>query len=330
MSKIVLITGITGQDGSYLAELLLKKDYEVHGLVRADFSEKDNLKSWRIKKILKNITFHKMSIESYDDLFKSIKKIKPVEVYHLAAQAKDGYSFDNEFYTFRINLNATHYILSSVRKINDKTKFFFAGSSEMFNDEENVPINEKTLFNPKSAYGIAKVASHYLIKNYRENFKMHAATGILFNHESPRRGKTFVTRKITRGVAQILAGKIDKISLGNLKAKRDWGYAKDYVKAMWLMLQQPEPDDYVVASGESHTVQEFLEEAFSLVGLDWEKHIEIDSKYFRPSEVDVTKGDATKARPVLGWHNETSFKKLVHLMLESDLEREGLQLANYV
>ena len=320
MSKIVLITGITGQDGSYLAELLLKKDYEVHGLVRADFSEKDNLKSWRIKKILKNITFHKMSIESYDDLFKLIKKIKPDEVYHLAAQAKDGYSFDNEFYTFRINLNATHYILSSVRKVNDKAKFFFAGSSEMFNDEENIPINEKTLFYPKSAYGIAKVASHYLIKNYRESFKMHATTGILFNHESPRRGFEFVSRKITHGVARIKKGLQKKIKLGNINSKRDWGHAKDYVDAMWLMLQKNKPEDYVIGTGKKHSVEDFAKKAFDHVGLNYKDYIVIDKNLFRPSEVDILLANYSKAKKELKWSPKITFEKLVSDMVENDLE----------
>ena len=320
MSKIVLITGITGQDGSYLAELLLKKDYEVHGLVRADFSEKDNLKSWRIKKILKNITFHKMSIESYDDLFKSIKKIKPDEVYHLAAQAKDGYSFDNEFYTFRINLNATHYILSSVRKINDKTKFFFAGSSEMFNDEENVPINEKTLFNPKSAYGIAKVASHYLIKNYRENFKMHAATGILFNHESPRKDIQFVGRKISNSVAKIKKGMQKRLELGNLESQRDWGHAKDYVEAMWLMSQQKNAEDFIIGSGTLHSVEEFANIAFSHVGLNYKDFIDLNKDLIRPVKSGCRIADSTKAKKILKWQPKFSFKDLVIDMVERDLE----------
>ena len=320
MSKIVLITGITGQDGSYLAELLLKKDYEVHGLVRADFSEKDNLKNWRIKKILKNITFHKMSIESYDDLFKLIKKIKPDEVYHLAAQAKDGYSFDNEFYTFRINLNATHYILSSVRKVNDKAKFFFAGSSEMFNDEENIPINEKTLFYPKSAYGIAKVASHYLIKNYRESFKMHATTGILFNHESPRKDIQFVGRKISSSVAKIKKGIQKRLELGNLKSQRDWGHAKDYVEAMWLMSQQKNAEDFIIGSGALHSVEEFANIAFSHVGLNYKDFIDLNKDLIRPVKSGCRIADSTKAKKILKWQPKFSFKDLVIDMVERDLE----------
>ncbi len=334
-NKTALITGITGQDGSYLADFLLEKGYEVHGVIRRTSTSNTS----RISHILQNVNegnlmffLHYGDLTDATSLDKTIGDILPDEIYHLGAQSHVRVSFDAPVYTVDTVAQSTLRILESVRKRREEKeiRFYQAGSSEMFGSAGESFQRETTVFRPRSPYACGKVFAHMLTVNYREAFGLHASNGILFNHESPRRGKTFVTRKITRGVAQILAGKIDKISLGNLKAKRDWGYAKDYVKAMWLMLQQPEPDDYVVASGESHTVQEFLEEAFSLVGLDWEKHIEIDSKYFRPSEVDVTKGDATKARQVLGWHNETSFKKLVHLMLESDLEREGLQLANYV
>ena len=320
MSKIALITGITGQDGSYLAELLLAKNYEVHGLVRPDFSKEDSLKNWRIKKIIKDIVLHKESIENYEGLTELIKKVQPEEVYHLAAQAKDGYSFDNEFYTFRINLNATHYILSAVRKINDKAIFFFAGSSEMFGDGKNVPINEKTLFDPKSAYGISKVTSHYLIKNYRETFKMHTSTGILFNHESPRKDIQFVGRKISHSVARIKKGLQKKLKLGNLKSQRDWGHAKDYVKAMWLMAQQKNAEDYIIGSGVLHTVEEFADKAFSYVGLNYKDFIELNENLIRSAESVNRVADSTKARRMLKWRPKFSFDELVGDMVESDLE----------
>ena len=320
MSKIALITGITGQDGSYLAELLLAKNYEVHGIVRPGFLKEDKLKNWRIKKIIKDIVLHKVSIENYEGLAELIKKVKPGEVYHLAAQAKDGYSFDNEFYTFRINLNATHYILSAVRKINNKTRFFFAGSSEMFGDGKNVPINEKTLFDPKSAYGISKVTSHYLIKNYRETFKMHASTGILFNHESPRKDIQFVGRKISHSVARIKKGLQKKLKLGNLKSQRDWGHAKDYVKAMWLMTQQKNAEDYIIGSGVLHTVEEFADKAFSHVGLNYKDYIDFDKNLVRSVESDNRVADPLKAQKILQWQAKFSFKDLVSDMVETDLE----------
>ena len=320
MSKIALITGITGQDGSYLAELLLAKNYEVHGIVRPGFLKEDKLKNWRIKKIIKDIVLHKVSIENYEGLAELIKKVKPGEVYHLAAQAKDGYSFDNEFYTFRINLNATHYILSAVRKINDKAIFFFAGSSEMFGDGKNIPINEKTLFDPKSAYGISKVTSHYLIKNYRETFKMHASTGILFNHESPRKDIQFVGRKISHSVARIKKGLQKKLKLGNLKSQRDWGHAKDYVKAMWLMTQQKNAEDYIIGSGVLHTVEEFADKAFSHVGLNYKDYIDFDKNLVRSVESDNRVADPLKAQKILQWQAKFSFKDLVSDMVETDLE----------
>tara|TARA_Y100000590_G_scaffold296962_1_gene334612 strand:- start:1790 stop:2770 length:981 start_codon:yes stop_codon:yes gene_type:complete len=320
MSKIALITGITGQDGSYLAELLLAKNYEVHGIVRPDFSKDDKLKNWRIKKIYRDIILHKESIENYEGLTLLIKKIMPNEVYHLAAQANDGYSFDNEFYTFRINLNATHYIVSAVRKINDKIKFFFAGSSEMFGDVKSIPINEKTLFNPKSAYGIAKVTSHHIIKNYRENFKMHASTGILFNHESPRKDIRFVGRKISYSVAKIKKGMQKRLELGTLKSKRDWGHAKDYVKAMWLMSQQKNAEDFIIGSGKLHTVEDFAEIAFDHVGLNYKDFIYLNKNFVRPVKPVSRVADITKAKKILKWKPKFSFKELVVDMVEADLK----------
>ena len=320
MSKIALITGITGQDGSYLAELLLAKNYKVHGIVRPNFSKEDKLKNWRIKKIYKDIILHKESLENYDALTKLIKKVKPEEIYHLAAQARDGHSFDNEFYTFRINLNTTHYILSAARKINERAKFLFAGSSEMFDVGEKLSINEKTPFDPKSAYGISKVSSHYLVKNYRENFKMHTSTSILFNHESPRKDIQFVGRKISYSVARIKKGLQKKLKLGNIKSKRDWGHAKDYVKAMWLMTQQKNAEDFIIGSGALHTVEEFAEKAFSHVGLNYKDFIDLNKNFIRSVEPLGRIADSTKAKKQLKWKPNYSFDELVCDMVESDLK----------
>ena len=320
MSKIALITGITGQDGSYLADLLLAKNYEVHGIVRPDFLKEDKVKNWRIRKIIKDIILHKESIENYDGLTKLIKKVKPDEIYHLAAQAKDGHSFDNEIYTFKINLNATQNILSAVRKINDKTKFLFAGSSEMFGDNKDGYINEKTIFDPKSAYGISKVASHYIIKNYREVFNMHSSTSILFNHESPRKDVQFVGRKISYSVARIKKGLQKKLKLRNLKSKRDWGHAKDYVEAMWLMEQQKNADDFVIGSGVLHTVEEFAKKAFSHVGLNYKDFINLNKNLIRSIEAPNRVADSKRAEKILKWKPKFSFDDLVNDMVEADLE----------
>ena len=257
MSKVAIITGITGQDGSYLAELLLKKKYKVHGLIRKDIKKNNSKYFWRIKNIYKKLKLHKLDIANYNQLKKIIKKIKPNEVYHLAAQAHDGHSFNDEFYTFEINLNFTHKILSIVKKVNKNAKFFFAGSSEMYSKNILKKIDEDTNFNPRSAYGIAKVASHFLVKSYRETFNFNASTGILFNHESPRKSEQFVLRKISKSVARIKLGLQKKIKLGNIKSKRDWGHAKDYVYAMWLMNQQAKPNDYVIGTGVLNSVEDF-------------------------------------------------------------------------
>jgi len=319
MSKIALITGITGQDGSYLAELLLKKDYEVHGIVRPNFSTEDKIKNWRIQKIIKDLHFHKHSIENAEGLKAIIKKINPLEVYHLAAQAYDGHSFDNELYTFNINLNAMHFVISSIREINNKAKIFFAGSSEMYGDGKNIPINEKTLFVPSSAYGIAKVAGYYLIKNYRLSHKMHTSTGILFNHESPRRDLQFVTRKISHAAASIKKGLFKNFELGNLNAKRDWGHAKDYVRAMWMMLQQEKADDYVIGTGELKSVEEFADKAFKYVGLNYKDYLSIDEKLKRKQDLGNRIADITKAKNNLKWKPEIDFDSLVEDMVESEL-----------
>ena len=321
MKKVALITGITGQDGSYLAELLLNKGYEVHGIVRRVALEDETHRLWRIRKILKDVNLHAGSLESYASLFNIILKIKPSEVYHLAAQSYVGYSFEDEFSTLNININGTHYLLSAVKEFADsKIKFYFAGSSEMFGKVKSVPQNENTVFNPRSSYGISKVTGYYLTKNYREAYNLHASNGILFNHESPRRGFEFVTRKISLAVAKIKSGSKEKLKLGNMKAKRDWGHAKDYVKAMWLMLQKEKPGDYVVGTGEEHSVEEFAKKAFSHVGLNYKDHIVIDQKLMRPAEVDTLLADNSKALKDLKWKPKISFDELVSSMVEHDLE----------
>jgi len=325
MKKVALITGITGQDGSYLAELLLSKGYEVHGIVRRVALEDETHRLWRIRKILKDINLHAGSLESYASLFNIILKIKPQEVYHLAAQSYVGYSFEDEFSTLNININGTHYLLSAVKEFADsKIKFYFAGSSEMFGKVKSIPQNEETVFNPRSSYGISKVTGYYLTKNYREAYKLHASNGILFNHESPRRGFEFVTRKISHAVARIKNGSKEKLKLGNMKAKRDWGHAKDFVEAMWLMLQRDTPGDYVVGTGEEHSVEEFAQKAFGHVGLNYKDHIVIDQKLIRPAEVDTLLADSSKAKKILKWEPKVSFDDLVIDMVESDLKNINL------
>ena len=324
MKKVALITGITGQDGSYLAELLLSKGYEVHGIVRRVALEDERHRLWRIRNIIKDINIHAGSLESYASLFNIIMKIKPTEVYHLAAQSYVGYSFEDEFSTLNININGTHYLLSAVKEFADrKIKFYFAGSSEMFGKVKSIPQNENTVFNPRSSYGISKVTGYYLTKNYREAYNLHASNGILFNHESPRRGFEFVTRKISHAVARIKKGSKEKLKLGNIYAKRDWGHAKDYVEAMWLMLQQDNPGDYVIGIGEEHSVEEFAQKAFSHVGLNYKDHLTIDQKLMRPAEVDRLLADPSKAKKELKWKPKISFDDLVKNMVESDLENVG-------
>jgi len=321
MSKVALITGITGQDGSYLAELLLKKGYKVHGIVRRVALEDENHRLWRIKKILNDITLHAGSLESYASLFKTVVKIKPDEVYHLAAQSYVGYSFEDEFSTLNININGTHYLLSALKELTDnKTKFYFAGSSEMFGKTKESPQNENTPFNPRSSYGISKVAGYHLTKNYREAYKIFTASGILFNHESPRRGYEFVTRKITHGVARIKKGLQKKIKLGNIKSKRDWGHAQDYVEAMWMMLQKNNPEDYVIGTGKKNSVEDFAKKAFEHVKLNYKDYIVIDKNLIRPTEVDTLLANYSKAEKELKWKPKTSFENLISNMVENDLE----------
>lgn len=320
MTKRALITGITGQDGSYLSELLLSKGYEVHGIVRRVALEDAEHRLSRISSIRSQVTLHAGSLESYASLHKILTQIRPDECYHLAAQSFVSYSFEDEFSTFGTNINGTHYLLSALKDCAPKCRFYFAGSSEMFGKVRETPQTEDTPFHPRSPYGISKVAGFDLTRNYREAYDMFAASGILFNHESPRRGFEFVTRKISHGVALIKAGLAKELRLGNLDAKRDWGFAGDYVEAMWLMLQQDKPDDYVVATGETYSVREFVEAAFSHVGLDWEKYVVTDPNFFRPAEVNLLLGDAAKAKRLLGWKPKVKFQELVEMMVDNDLK----------
>ncbi|MEW6162618.1 MAG: GDP-mannose 4,6-dehydratase [Nitrospirota bacterium] len=316
-----LITGITGQDGSYLAELLLSKEYEVHGIVRRVALEDPEHRLWRIRHVLDKLVLHPASMESYASIFSVVEKVKPDECYHLAAQSFVSYSFEDEFSTINTNINGTHFVLSAIKDRSPHCKFYFAASSEMFGLAKETPQNEKTPFHPRSSYGISKVAGFDLTRNYREAYNLYACNGILFNHESPRRGFEFVTRKISNGVAEIKLGLSKELRLGNLETKRDWGYAEDYVKAMWLMLQQDEPDDYVIATGETHSVKEFVELAFSYVGLDWQDYVIIDERLYRPAEVYELRGDYNKGKKKLVWEPTVSFEELVKMMVESDLKR---------
>ena len=320
MTKVALITGITGQDGSYLAELLLSKGYEIHGTVRRVALEDTTHRLWRIRKILNDITLHSASLESYASIFKIVQKVKPDEVYHLAAQSYVVYSFEDEFSTLNTNINGTHYILSAVKEFNKNLKFYFAGSSEMFGKVNQTPQTENTPFHPRSSYGISKVAGYHLTRNYREAYNLHASTGILFNHESQRRGFEFVTRKISYAVARIKKGLQKKVKLGNIKAKRDWGHSQDYVMAMWSMLQQKNPGDYVIGTGIEHSVEEFAKKAFEHVGLNYKDYVIVDDNLIRPAEVDTLLADYSKAKKILKWEPKISFDDLVTSMVESDLE----------
>ena len=318
--KTALITGITGQDGFYLTNLLLSKNYNVHGIVRRVALEDKSHRLWRIKNILNKVTLHSASLESYASLVKIIQKIQPDELYHLGAQSFVSYSFEDEFSTINTNINGTHYVLSAIKDFSPKTKFYFAGSSEMFGKVQQVPQNEKTRFYPRSAYGISKVAGFQLTRNYREAYNLFCSSGILFNHESPKRGFEFVTRKITHAVAMIKLKHQKKLILGNIKSKRDWGHAKDYVEAIWLMLQQDKADDFVISTGIEHSVEDFAKLAFSLVDLDYKKFVERDKKLLRPAEVNSLVGDSSYAKKVLGWKPKIKFEKLVKDMLDADLD----------
>jgi GDPmannose 4,6-dehydratase len=318
-TRKAFITGITGQDGSYLAELLLEKGYEVHGLVRRSSS----FNTWRIDHVRERLALHYGDLVDQNSLVRTLELVAPDEIYNLAAQSHVKVSFEMPEYTGNVTAMGVLRVLDAVRELGLTTRVYQAGSSEMFGLVQETPQSERTPFHPRSPYGAAKVFGHWIAVNYRESYGLHVSNGILFNHESPRRGENFVTRKITMGVAAIKRGQARELRLGNLDAKRDWGFAGDYVDAMWRMLQQERPDDYVVATGETHSVREFLEEAFSHVGLDWEKHVTIDPRYFRPAEVDVLQGDPRKALGALGWRPKVAFKDLVRLMVEADMAGQG-------
>ncbi len=322
--KTALITGITGQDGSYLLDLLLAKGYDVHGIVRRVALEDPEHRLSRIVAHRDRVHLHPASLESYASLYQVVTKVQPDECYHLAAQSFVSYSFDDEFSTLNTNLGGTHFMLSAVKNSVPDCRFYFAGSSEMFGKAEQIPQTECTPFHPRSTYGISKVAGFDLTRNYREAYGLHASSGILFNHESPRRGFEFVTRKITSGVARIVAGRQKELRLGNLDAKRDWGHARDYVEAMWLMLQQPEPDDYVIATGKTHSVREFAEAAFACVGLSYRDYVTNDPELFRPAEVNLLQGDASKAQARIGWKPSLNFQELVREMVEADCRALGI------
>ena len=321
--KKALITGLTGQDGSYLAEHLLSLGYEVHGLVRRVALEDPGRRFNRIEHLLDQITLHAASLESYPSIFHIFSRHQFDECYHLAAQSFVGESFADGFSTMNTNINGTHYMLAGLRELQPQCKFYFAGSSEMFGKVREVPQKETTPFHPRSPYGISKVAGFDLTRNYREAYGMFCVSGIFFNHESPRRGFEFVTRKITSAVAHIHQGLASELRVGNLEARRDWGHAKDYVRAMHLMVQRDEPEDLVVASGESHSVREFCELAFAEVGLDYRDYVIQDEKFYRPAEVEHLIGDSSKAREALGWEPQYTFQELVKEMVHRDLELAG-------
>ena len=319
--KRALITGITGQDGSYLAELLLEKGYEVHGIVRRVAIEDPEHRLWRILHFRDRLHLHAASLESLPSIYRVFQAVKPDECYHLAAQSFVAYSFEDEFSTLNANINGTHYVLAALRDCAPGCRLYFAASSEMFGKVAQVPQNEETPFHPRSAYGISKVAGFHLARNYREAYGIKACSGILYNHESPHRGFEFVTRKITSHAARIKLGLAKEVRLGNLDARRDWGHAREYVRAMWMMLQQDQPDDYVIATGEQHSVREFAELAFTRLGLDYLKHVVVDPQFLRPADVETLLGDASKARQKLGWTYQVAFKDLVEEMVDADLAR---------
>ncbi len=319
--KKALITGITGQDGSYLAEFLLEKGYEVHGIIRRVAIEDPEHRLWRILHLKDRVHLHAASLESLPSIYRVFNTVKPDECYHLAAQSFVAYSFEDEFSTLNTNINGTHYVLAALRDCAPDCRFYFAASSEMFGKVSQVPQNEATPFHPRSAYGISKVAGFDLTRNYREAYGLKACSGILYNHESPRRGFEFVTRKITSHAAKVKLGLIKEVQLGNLDARRDWGHAREYVQAMWLMLQQDQPEDYVIATGEQHSVREFADLAFARLGLDYRDHVVVDPQFFRPADVETLLGDAAQARRKLGWTYKVPFKSLVEEMVDADLAR---------
>lgn len=319
MTKRALITGITGQDGSYLAEHLLNAGYQVHGLVRRVALEEPEQRLGRIRHLANRVTLHPANLDSYPSIFQVISRHKFDECYHLAAQSFVAESFSDGFSTMNTNINGTHYVLAALKELSPECKFYFAGSSEMFGIVQEVPQTERTPFRPRSPYGISKVAGFHLTVNYREAYGMFCCNGILFNHEGPRRGFEFVTRKVSSSVAKIKLGLEKEVHLGNLDARRDWGHAADYVEAIHMMLQQPDPGDYVIATGETHSVRELCEVAFSHVGLDYEKYVKVDPIFYRPAEIDLLLGDASKATRVLGWRPRRLFVDLVREMVDADL-----------
>ena len=326
--KRALITGVTGQDGSYLAELLLSKGYEVHGIVRRVALEDPSRRLERISAFADRLHLHAASLESFPSIYHVLRRVQPDECYHLAAQSFVSYSFDDEFSTLNVNINGTHFVLAALKDVAPQCRFYFAGSSEMFGEVAETPQKETTPFHPRSAYGISKVAGFDLTRNYREAYGMHASSGMLFNHESPRRGFEFVTRKVTAGLARILSGQTSQLRLGNLGAKRDWGHARDYVEAMWLMLQQDQPDDYVIATGVTHSVEDFVKMAFGLVGLDPDQYLVNDPELYRPAEVNLLVGNPAKAQAALGWRAKCNFEELVSEMVIADCARLGVEIAS--
>jgi len=331
--KRALITGITGQDGSYLAELLLDKGYEVHGIIRRSSSFNTD----RIDHLYRDPHFkdtrlflHYGDLSDSTALNRTLRKVKPAEIYHLGAQSHVRVSFDTPEYTADVTGLGTIRLLDAILDTGIETRFYQASSSEMYGKVQEIPQKESTPFYPRSPYGCAKVFSYWTTVNYREAYGLHASNGILFNHESPRRGETFVTRKITRALGRILAGKQNELYLGNLDSKRDWGYAKDYVEAMWMMLQAPQGDDYVIATGETHSIKEFLDLAFGFVGRDWKENVKIDPQYYRPTEVDILIGDASKAEKQLGWKPRCTFKQLVEMMVIEDIKLAGLDPEKFI
>jgi GDPmannose 4,6-dehydratase len=317
MSKRALITGITGQDGSYLAELLLEQGYHVSGVIR----RLSTPNVWRLQNIIDRVDLIQADLLDQLSLIKAVERSNPDEFYNLAAMSFVPASWDQPMLTGEYNSQGVTRALEAVRRVNTKIKFYQASSSEMFGRVREVPQTELTPFYPRSPYGVSKVFGHYISVNYRESYELFVCSGILFNHESPRRGLEFVTRKVTDGAARIKLGLTDHLSLGNLEAHRDWGFAGDYVRAMWLMLQQPTPDDYVIATGVSHSVRELVEEAFSHLGLDWKKHVRTDQSLHRPAEVDHLIGDSSKARRQLGWEPKVNFRQLIRMMVDADLKR---------
>ena len=315
VNKKAIITGITGQDGSYLAELLIKKNYKVYGIIR---NNNDSKRFWRINHLQQNINFIKIDINNYNDISKVIKKIKPSEFYHLAAQSFINYKFDDEFFKLNPNINGTHYILSALKDFSPKTKFYFAASSEIFGNTKTLSQNERTPFNPRSAYGISKVTGYLLTKNYRDAYGLFTCSGILFNHESSRRGASFVTKKIIKGLIDIKEGRAKKIILGNINAKRDWGHAKDYVEAMWRMLQQKKPEDFVIGTGKLHSVKDFLKIAFEQLNLKYKNYITIDKKFWRKNDKFLLRANPYKAKKILKWQPKIKFKDLIIDMINNE------------